>query len=303
MLDIVRLCTERKVPFLLSGHHHCKVGWVQMHCPKCAGGLQGWHLGFNLERGNFHCWRCGSIKTTEVLSGLLRLSHPADVYAVIEQYQKTGPILPSGRSHKLPNQLRPPPGLTPIRLVHRAYLRMRGFRPAQLVRNWELQGTTFESGAWNWRVVYPIRDIDGRIVAWQGRAIHADAQPRYKTTSAHEMLVDAKTLIYGIHCVPGDAVVIVEGAADVWRLGPGAVASLGIGWKHQQINRLRGFNRRYLLFDPDLAAQRRATEAANHLSLFGGTTEIISGFATDPGDMPQHIADRLMRRLGIGGRR
>jgi len=108
-------------------------------------------------------------------------------------------------------------------------------------------------------------------------------------------------MIYGIHCIPSDAVVIVEGAVDVWRLGPGAVASLGIGWKHQQIEQLRAFNRRYVMFDPEPAAQRRACEVAAHLGQFRGTTEIIDGLSSDPGDMAQAEADRIMAALGIRG--
>jgi len=300
VLDIVRLCTERHIPFLTSGHHHCRPGWVQLHCPNCTGGKSGYHLGFSLELGYFNCWRCGKIKITEAVAGLLHILRPGDVVEVLRQYQRHGPGPVARASHR-PASLAPPPELAPLSRAHRAYLRGRGLSPSHLVRLWGLRGTTFLSGAWNWRVVYPICDMSGRTVAWQGRAIHTGVEPRYKTTDTNLILIDPRAMIYGIHCIPSDAVVIVEGAVDVWRLGPGAVASLGIGWKHQQIEQLRAFNRRYVMFDPEPAAQRRACEVAAHLGQFRGTTEIIDGLSSDPGDMAQAEADRIMAALGIRG--
>jgi hypothetical protein len=101
------------------------------------------------------------------------------------------------------------------------------------------------------------------------------------------MLQDSRSLLYGIHKATTNRVVVVEGPADVWRIGPGAVATLGISWKVPQACILRQFRYRYILFDPETKAQSKARELADWLAGFSGHTEIIDGLETDPGAMPR----------------
>jgi hypothetical protein len=91
--------------------------------------------------------------------------------------------------------------------------------------------------------------------------------------------------------------VFVEGATDVWRLGVGAVAVLGIDWKKEQVAILKNFSRRFVMFDPEPLAQKRAEKLAESLSLYGGETEVITGLKCDPGDLPQDEADQIMKEL------
>lgn len=301
MVDIERLCRDYKIPSIESGHHHCHDGWIQLHCPQCAGGKGGWHLGYNLERGNFNCWRCGPIKVTDAIAGLLHLSRREDIYKVLKEYQKGEEPLAKKEKVDRRGPVPRPPGLAPLQAQHKKYLKRRGFDPDRIVDEWGALGTAHLSGEWNWRVVCPICEQEGQVVAYLGRSISDEAKPKYRMTRDEDVLVDPRSLLYGIHRVQRDAVVIVEGPTDVWRLGPGAVALLGIDWKKEQANRLRKFHRRYILFDPDDNAQQRADALANHLSLFEGETEIVTGLSTDPGDLSDRKAQKVMLRLGAGG--
>ena len=91
---------------------------------------------------------------------------------------------------------------------------------------------------------------------------------------------------------------MVEGIADAWRLGPGAVATFGIKYTPQQITALKSFKRVSLLYDTDDEAMKQANKLAYALAPFC-TVEILGLFEGDPADLPQSEADKLMRSLGI----
>lgn len=290
---------KNHIPIADSGHHHCHQGWIQTHCPFCTDGRHGWHLGFNIERAYFNCWRCGKHSNWDVLTALL---HTDDRYAIWQAAQ----IL---HNYKIPysapdpvvrkKHVRPPAGTGVMRKQHCLYLRDRGFDPHQLTQEWGLQGTTYTSGIWSWRIIIPIHNEAGHIVAYQGRAINETAKPKYRVTDDAKCTEDPRALLYGMHRIPKDSVVIVEGVADVWRLGPGAIATFGIDWRLEQANLLRQYNNRYILFDPDDKAQGQAERLARWLSYYPGKTEIISDLPTDPGDLSPPVASHLMHELGF----
>ena len=118
-------------------------------------------------------------------------------------------------------------------------------------------------------------------------------------TEDHLCLEDPKSLLYGIEEADGDTVVVVEGPTGVWRLGPGTVATLGIGWHPAQANRLRKYKRRFLIYDPELKAQSRAKELAEYLAMFPGCTEVLSGFDTDPGDFTDQMVSEIIKEIGL----
>ncbi len=297
MLDLERVCKDYGIPFLTEGHHHCHQGWIQLHCPICSSGRSGWHLGWRVEGGGFNCWRCGPLKFWDVLPLLLGRPLEDTRQLLRPYYDKRQPVA-KAKSRPRRSAVKTPPGLIPLQSVHKRYLKGRGFRPNALAAEWQLQATCVASQGWGWRIIAPVFTRDGKLVAYCGRSI-GTARPKYKMTDNADMPVPADELVYGIHKVPGDSVIIVEGPADVWRLGPGAVATLGIDWKRPQLYLLRKYSRRFVAFDPEPKAQQRARQLAEALSLFPGTTEIITGLASDPGGLQQKEADRLIRALNI----
>ncbi len=283
MLDVIRLAHKYHLPLQESGPR-CRPGWVQLQCPQCgSGGTHGgWYLGFSLERGNFHCWRCGSVKFWVALEGLLGIHDKGQLLDIVKEHQKGGTTIAKQAITRL-RRIEPPKGSGPLNQVHHKYLQKRGFDSHQLEEDYDLLGTRHTGDAWAWRIIIPVKNQEGRVVAYQGRSI-GDAQPKYKFTEDAKCLEDPHTLIYGLDRIDGETIIIVEGVPGVWRIGPGAVATFGIDWKRPQANILRAIPRRFVLFDPEPAAQKRARQLAEYLCIFPGETTILEGFATDPGE-------------------
>jgi DNA primase len=115
------------------------------------------------------------------------------------------------------------------------------------------------------RVMYPIRDYLGRVVAFGGRVLD-DAKPKYLNSPETEVFKKGETL-YGLDLARksihdnGEAVV-VEGYMDVIAMHQhgftGAVASLGTALtaEHAHLLSRQGARRLALLFDNDEAGQR-----------------------------------------------
>ncbi len=303
-LNIEKFCQTYNVEYVETGHHHCHQGWVQIHCPFCTNGTHGFHLGFSTTKGNFNCWRCGGHGSWKVVSAVLKTSRGDLIGRAFADCADKGDFAFRVQQAREARQLVVPPFLKPLGTRHKDYLRSRGYNATKMAGEWDLQGTRHLSGDWSWRVVAPIQDAKGRVVAYVGRTIR-NIKPKYKVSEKEECLVDPKHIIYGIHKASGGGVVVVEGPADVWRMGPGSVALLGIDWKREQASILRRFKRRFVLFDSrdkktgkiDRNAQRRARKLANYLAMYAGETEIVDGFETDPGEFTDRYAAKVMKEL------
>ena len=293
MLNFTKFAQDHRITYITGGHHHAHQGWAQLHCPQCTDGRHGYHLGFNLSRGNWNCWRCGPIKTIVVIRALLRVSEER-AWEILRAYSGGRALQVAGRDRKR-RRVVPPPGLEGLTKAHMRYLRQRGF-PKDVVEEWELQGTGPSSGRWSWRVVGPVKNERGEIVAYAGRSIK-DIKPKVLITEDEKCGEDPKAMVYGIGKVPEETVIVVEGLTDVWNMGPGACATFGIDWKLAQANRLRRFKKRFIMFDPEPKAQRKAEALAHWLSFYPGETEIIDGLPSDPGSLPRARVRRIRRQL------
>ncbi len=125
------------------------------------------------------------------------------------------------------------------------------------------------------RLMFPIADIRGRIVAFGGRGLTADAKPKYINTG--ETAVFSKGhLLYNMHLAreavhKGAPLIVAEGYMDVIALVeagfPGAVAPLGTALTEDQLALLwRSSPEPVLCFDGDEAGLR-AARRASHLAL------------------------------------
>ncbi len=125
------------------------------------------------------------------------------------------------------------------------------------------------------RVMFPVADRRGRVVAFGGRLLHGDG-PKYINSAETPIFHKGKTL-YGLSrarqaVTDGAPVVVVEGYMDVIALAKagfgGAVAPLGTALTEQQIETLwrlfpPGTERvPVLCFDGDAAGRRAAARAA-----------------------------------------
>ncbi|PKN00923.1 MAG: DNA primase [Elusimicrobia bacterium HGW-Elusimicrobia-1] len=133
-------------------------------------------------------------------------------------------------------------------------------------------GRTFEymSG----RLVFPIRDARGRIVAFGGRSLDDTRQPKYLNTPETRIYIKGRHL-YGFfegseRIKKSAEIIIVEGYVDVvasHQYGlPNAVSCLGTAFTEYHAALVGRFVKKTaLIFDPDKAGLTAAVRAAEHL--------------------------------------
>jgi DNA primase len=125
------------------------------------------------------------------------------------------------------------------------------------------------------RVMFPIADVRGRIVAFGGRALEADAKPKYINTGETSLFSKGR-MLYRFRearaaAARGSPLILAEGYMDVIALVragfEGAVAPLGTALTADQLALLwRVAPEPVLCFDGDEAGTRAAARAA-HLAL------------------------------------
>lgn len=115
------------------------------------------------------------------------------------------------------------------------------------------------------RVIFPIRDNQGRIIGFGGRALDDEVKPKY-INSSDSPVFHKQHVLYGYYesrQKRADRWLVVEGYMDVIALYQtgiyGAVASMGTAINESQISRLLTLNPTLTLsFDGDSAGQKAA---------------------------------------------
>ena len=121
------------------------------------------------------------------------------------------------------------------------------------------------------RLMFPIHDKRGRVIAFGGRAIEADQKPKYLNSPETELFHKGNEL-YGIHLAKKHSndsyILVVEGYMDVIALHEkgicNAVATLGTATSSQHISTLfKSWDRIVFCFDGDNAGVQAAEKALN----------------------------------------
>lgn len=254
-------------------------GWLGFQCP--FHNDPSTHLGYNIKGGYFSCWNCGSISTYDILK---------EWGIPYEQYKATFGVefLNTKKRQRVNGKLKYPEGWQPTLLpAHISYLRGRGFVPQNLVKMWKIGGIGLASKL-AWRIFIPVF-LDGQVVSWTTRSLSNEGA-RYINAKPEEESLPIKSTLYGLDHVRHSAI-IVEGPTDVWRIGPGAIATLGLSYTESQLRKIAKIPFRAIAFDPEPNAQRKARELADSLSVFPGTTKVVELDSKDPGSLkPKDVA-------------
>lgn len=291
-MKFLNLCRDYNIQQSSEEHKHSRSGWINVRCPMCSG-HEGHHLGFNLEKEYFRCWRCGPHEHIEIIEKLLNTSK-SEAYSILKKYGGRSRNIKKQVQKKRVKQLKFPPGTKKLSERHKKYLQGRDFDPDKLEKKWGLMGTG-PTGPYKHRIIIPIYHKK-QLVSFQGRGITNKTTLKYKACSADEEVMNHQNTLYGLDLVTNDKVIVVEGVTDVWRFGPDSVCTFGIEFTMAQISLLKKFNKVFIIFDPEKQAAKQAKKMANLLSAFCNV-EIISGLSTDPGSLPQPIADSIKRSL------
>jgi hypothetical protein len=270
---------------------HSRDGWVQLPCPMCGRGGGQFHMGYNLAKGYFHCWKC-------------RGHHPVAVFVALGMPRREAQTVWKGLDRErspfepapVMGRFKAPYGVGKMQQCHKDYLLSRGFRPDTLQRVWKLGGIGLHPRL-SWRLYAPVM-LQGAPVSWTTRSIAPNAPQRYLSASSDEEAVNHKECLYGAD-LAGSVVVAVEGPADAWAIGPGAVALFGTAYTVAQVRRLANFPIRYVCFDNSHDAQREARKLVAALSVFPGTTANLELDAKDPGEASKKELALLRRTCGL----
>ncbi|MCA1561080.1 MAG: DNA primase, partial [Acidobacteria bacterium] len=150
------------------------------------------------------------------------------------------------------------------------------------------------------RLMIPIYRDNGAIVAFGGRAMETDQQPKYLNSPETAIYSKGRTL-YGLHATKADIkrlgyVVMVEGYFDYAQARqagvPPVVASSGTTLTTSQARLLRRFAEKVILsFDPDVAGQSAAARSSELL--------VAEGFQVNVAMLPGgEDPDTFIRRQG-----
>lgn len=295
-------CEDHGIPIAGPGDRHYMEGWLNTPCPFCSG-HDGNHLGFNKKSRYFFCWRCKFISPFKVIRALSGETATRRVMELLEQYEGRPYLRERVTSEEDKGGEITLPGRE-LGELHQNYLRSRNYDPLATVARYGVTGTGMMDKL-KYRLVIPIT-YKGRIVSYTARDVTGKHALRYISCAKENEARNHKHCLYGLDNVTGDAVVVVEGVFDAWRLGFGAVATFGVSWTPQQALLLAKFKRRYILFDsvkdtgaPDVEAIRQAEALAACVETKTTHTEIIQIGKKDPDSLDADDARKLMQELGI----
>jgi DNA primase len=292
LLDILRLYQDYNIQYWTDGKN-CAPGWIQVQC--CFCGDSSNHLGYNLAKGYFTCWKCGKKKIEQVLMNLLSLEF-YEVKKVMLEYAGYSKLFRKNeeKQKKVIPELALPGG--ELVDMHINYLSKRNFDADYLVNKYGITGTGI-TGDWKFRIMIPVI-YNRKMVAFQGRDITGKAKYRYKSLSIENSIMPVKEVIYNIDNCNSDSVIVLEGITDVWRMGDNTCATFGTSVTSKQIKLLSRYKKIFFLFDPEIEAQERARFAASKLSSLGCNVEIVDlGIDGDPATLNAEEVDNIKKEL------
>jgi DNA primase len=295
--DIISFLEDNEISFQKSGKN-VTTGWIEIQCPYEGCFDPSTHCGINLKSGLHHCWICGSKGGMEKLaSKILGISYqkaldilskyPANPSLLYEEESKTRDSLEEisleGFETELAN-------------IHRNYLENRGFNPKVLQKDYQLR-CCYQTGKYPYRIIIPII-VKGKVVNLTARDVTGQQSPKYKNLSNQEAVIPMKECLYNIDSVD-DKVVIVEGVLDVWRIGPGSVATMGTEYTSKQLSLLfhKKIKKVFVLYDSD--AIKKAEKLSYALSTFVPRVEVLSLEEGDPADMKIEEVNQLRKEIGL----
>ena len=305
-MDLKEFLEDHDIEYWTKGKNVTR-GWYGIQCPFCEDSSN--HLGIRLRDLRAHCWKCGPKNFIRVIKELAHVSYreAKDLSKQIEAEEI--PLQPESETEilkklsKYENYVKLPKEATRhFPKLHKDYLKKRGFPPLQTIRKYKLKAV-YNYGKFSFRIIIPIFK-DGQMMTFTSRDVTGYGEPKYLHAGPKESFARAKDFIYGADNIPkgGDAV-LVEGILDAWRLGKGAISSLGTQISGAQMVQLSGMeiNRLFIFFDNDRPGIIAAKRNAKIIAPLVKELEIIRMKADvkDPGSLTKENAALIMKGLRL----
>lgn len=299
---IRKLLSDYNIPFVADGEHqHNTAGWVNVHCPFCSGS-PNFHLGIDEERLACHCWRCGGHNIIKTLSALLHLSETS-VHALLRQYGLQSSVKITTRrtsAHVQTKAFRFPRPYTSLTTKGMRYLENRGFDAEKIARKWRLKETGpvsyLDKVSYANRIIIPIF-WDRKVVSFQARDLTGLHPAKYMACPKSRERIHHKNIVY-TSPKHKETMIVVEGPADVWRLGSVAAATMGIKFTMSQVMTIASLaDRIIILYDAERQAQTQARALATKLKALGKSVGIETLQKGDPADLTDSDAKHLVKQI------
>ncbi len=290
-MNITEVLQHLSIPFKSEGeHHHCREGWINIDCSQCSKDWQHYRLGINLEHHYAHCWQCGSLPLVNVLMDLSGKNFK-EIKTLLSELS----IEKLDKTEKLKGSVKLPKELGPLLQPHLDYLVNEREYPLHeiesLKRLYGLRGLGI-AGTLSWRIYIPIT-YRGEVVSWTTRSISNNTK-RYINARPSEESLSPKSLLYNEESVR-HSVIVTEGPTDVWRIGPGSVALMGLTFTKAQVLKISRHPVRVIILDNEVNAQKVAKRLCDSLKCFPGKTFNIQLDASDPGSASKREIKMLRR--------
>jgi len=302
--DVKKYLDSRGIPYD-EGGKNVKSGWLGINCLWCDDPSN--HLGINLDTMGINCFRCprkGTVIT--LVMKLDRLSYQSAIselkkfsyreLSISQMELENGRMRQQGQHFQSISLTQ---FSTDMQNYHYDYLVSRNFDPEFLRKKYDLRFTGPLDKNYRMRIIVPIYQ-NNQIISFTTRDITRKAKISWVHASP-EIALPPKQCLYNIDTVK-DTAIVVEGVADVWRLGDGTVATFGDKWTKKQVHLLKDCKRVFILFDPEEEAQKNASKMAYSLAPFVSESIILEmEGGKDPAELSTEEVEKI--RLEIFGKK
>lgn len=309
--DAIRFCRDFNIPFIPPGASESgkvSAGWIGVSCPNpnCSRNNQSDYGGFNIPGGYYSCWNCGGHKLQTVIRWFLKVGNH-EAQNLVYNYSGTGMMSSAlNIKKKKAGQVSKVeiPGSKLLK-KHRDYLRGRNFDPDFLIEKYDLRAIGNKTNSalereYKNRIIIPIYNRHGKIISYQGRDVSGISKIRYKGCHIDRSVLNYKHTLYGWPYAVEEQCALVEGVVDQWNMGDGFLCTFGTALTEFQIREISSFKRIFILFDPEVNAQKLAEKTANKLASLNREVEIVNiGSDCDPGELKQSDVKYIRRELGF----
>lgn len=294
--------------------------WTHINCPFCKNPVDThFNGGFFSLKPAFNCFRCGVHSYYDAVSLALNISI-GETYKLLKSYE----YIPKETFEKKVAKAEhlDLPGYH-LDENEKEYLRGRGFNVEYLESKFHIRGGGI-AGDWSYRILIPIY-FNHVLVSWTGRSILPKdvieelGIPRYKNLSIEQSVINSKEIFFNLDNCNGKEVILVEGPMDVLRGNDNCICSLGTSVTREQELFLKNrFEKVFIAFDNEPAAQEKAKHLGMNLSSIGMSVEVVNicedfykdvwdedlkEFVkiqkNDPGELTEDEMNKVKKELGL----
>jgi DNA primase len=292
MIDIIQIYQQYNIKYWTEGKNVQK-GWVNIQCPFCDDKTN--HLGFELNKQYFYCWKCKHKFNDQVFKALK---------IPLSELNKHSIFQTQIREKLNEKQTFILPGKEGLNKQAKQYLIKRGYDPDYLIEKYKLRYCDHLSLSYNFRIVIPIF-FEQKIISYTTRDYTDKQELRYISCPKEMEIIHHKHILYNIDNCKNNFIFVFEGNFNVWKMGDNCCSTFGTSYTTQQINLLKVYEIIIIIFDNEETAQNQAENLGNILSGLGKLVYIICipKIYNDIAEIPEHKAlifkTKILNKLGL----